>query len=263
MQVNNASSRLDNHLIVISLKRTPERLKGFLKRNAYALEHWDVHVLEGIDGEQQKEIFKQSRLISHNALKGWSPGAIGSALSHMMSWRFCLQLGKPIVITEDDAILATKMKQNLDTLLQDRVNPPPFLLLGWNLDSLLRAELEPGLGIISLFEPAYPEEAELTKLVNSTSKRRMCKLKRCFGLPAYRITPESANYLLKKLNPLISEKIVMGRGIPIHFSETLDGTLNNQYEEMEAEIIFPPLALALNNQGESLTRKRNPKDFEG
>ena len=55
----------------------------------------------------------------------------------------------------------------------------------------------------------------------------------------------------------------MGRGIPIHFSETLDGTLNNQYEEMEAEIIFPPLALALNNQDESLTRKRNPKDFEG
>ena len=57
-------------------------------------------------------------------------------------------------------------------------------------DSVLQAELEPGLGLISLFEPAYPEESQLNKLINSPSERRACKLKRCFGLPAYRITPE-------------------------------------------------------------------------
>tara|TARA_B100000674_G_scaffold497331_1_gene530691 strand:- start:6327 stop:6833 length:507 start_codon:yes stop_codon:yes gene_type:complete len=166
-----------------------------------------------------------------------------------------------MVVAEDDAILAKELKQNLNMLLQGTRKKTPFLLLGWNLDSILQAELEPGLGLISLFDPAYPVEEELTKLVNSETKRLICKLKRCFGLPAYRITPETAELLLNKLNPIVSEPIPMGRGIPTHFSETLDGVLNNNYEELEANIVFPPLALALNDQNESLTRRRDPKNF--
>ena len=55
----------------------------------------------------------------------------------------------------------------------------------------------------------------------------------------------------------------MGRGIPTHFSETLDGILNIHYERIGAKIIFPPLALALNNQNESLTRKHKTLNFQG
>lgn len=264
MRRDNGPDCSHDHLSVISLKRTPQRLDGFFKRNAHALEQWNVHVLEGVDGVQHMELFKQSRLISPNVSKGWSPGAIGSALSHMLSWRLCLKLGQPMVIAEDDAILATKLKHNLHMLLQEKSDEPSFLLLGWNLDSLLQAELYPGLGLISLFEPAYPEEAQLRQLVNSTAERRRCKLKRCFGLPAYRITPETAKTLLDQLNPLVAERIPMGRGIPTHYSETLDGILNNQYERIGAEVAFPPLALAINNQAESLTRKHNaPLEFEG
>ena len=262
MQGDNTHSRFQDHLYVISLKRTPQRLEGFFKRNAQTLDEWNVHVIDGVDGAEQKEIFKRSRLISQNILEGWSPGAIGSALSHMLSWRICLQLGKPIVVAEDDAILAKKMKKNLNTILE-RGGTNPFLLLGWNLDSLLQAEIIPSLGLISLFEPAYPKEEELKELVNSRAERRICKLKRCFGLPAYRITPETAEYLLRELKPLTSEVITMGRGIPTHFSETLDGILNIHYERIGAKIIFPPLALALNNQNESLTRKHKTLNFQG
>ena len=116
MQRDNAISRFHDHLYVISLKRTPERLEGFIERNAEALTEWNVRVLDGVDGAEQKEIFEQSRLISKNVLKSWSPGAIGSALSHMLSWRKCLQLDKPIVIAEDDAILAKEMMHNLNSL---------------------------------------------------------------------------------------------------------------------------------------------------
>ena len=63
--------------------------------------------------------------------------------------------------------------------------------------------------------------------------------KTLFGLPAYRITPEAAEYLLKQLNPLTADKIHMGRGMPTHFSETLDGVLNNKYESIRAKDIFP------------------------
>ena len=253
-----------DHISVISLKRTPDRLKEFFRRNASALEHWHVHVVDGVDGAQQKQVFEKSRLISRSVLQNWSPGAIGSALSHMLSWRLCIEVGKPMIVAEDDAVLATQLQKNLKTLLRGRGDEPHhFLLLGWNFDSLLQAELQPGLGLISLFEPAYPDEEQLMQLVNCRAERRICKLKHCFGLPAYRITPQAAKMLLHQLNPLISEKIIMGRGIPTNISETLDGALNNRYEDIGAEIVFPPLALALNNPHRSLTRKKKPMDFHG
>ena len=257
MKGNKTSNQIPDNLCVISLKRTPKRLEEFYRRNNNALEQWNVHVLEGIDGKQHKELFEKSRLISRNVLNGWSLGAIGSALSHMLSWRLCLKLDKPILVVEDDAILATKLNYSLQSLLHERGDQPPFLLLGWNFDSLLQAELEAGLGIISLFEPAYPDESDLKKIVNSPAKRVLCKLKRCFGLPAYLITPKTAQTLLNQVNPLTAEVISMGRGIPEHYSETLDGILNNQYEKIGAEIVFPPLAIAINDQKDSLTRKLN------
>ena len=258
MQGDNTHSRFQDHLYVISLKRTPQRLEGFFKRNAQTLDEWNVHVIDGVDGAEQKEIFKRSRLISQNILEGWSPGAIGSALSHMLSWRICLQLGKPIVVAEDDAILA----KNEEKLEHDSWRGyEPFLLLDGTLTHFCRRKLY-CLALLA-FCPAYPKEEELKELVNSRAERRICKLKRCFGLPAYRITPETAEYLLRELKPLTSEVITMGRGIPTHFSETLDGILNIHYERIGAKIIFPPLALALNNQNESLTRKHKTLNFQG
>ena len=248
-------------LSVITLQRTPKRLKWFLECNNKALESWNVDVIEGIDGVLHKDLFQQSRLVSKNALNRWSAGAIGSALSHMHIWRMCIKVGQPMIIAEDDAILATGLKDSLEDLLQGEHEDPAFLLLGWNMDSVLQAEILTGLGIISLFEEAYPKEDELRRIVNYTTERRICKLKRCFGLPAYRITPRGAKYLLKKLNPLPSEPIIMGRGIPIHYSNTLDGALNNLYEKIEAKVAFPPLALALNDQSKSLTRKHRPHNF--
>ncbi|WP_161567563.1 glycosyltransferase family 25 protein [Synechococcus sp. BS55D] len=255
---------MTDHLYVISLKRTPHRLEAFLRRNAEALQDWSVHVLEGVDGSMHQDLFNQSRLISQNVVNGWTAGAIGSALSHMLSWRRCIQLGEPIVVAEDDAILARNLKQELAVILNRNETTSGFLLLGWNLDSLLQAEILEGLELISLFEPAYPDETALGQLVNSSEPRKNRKLKRCFGLPAYRITPDIATILIEKFNPIVAQRIEMGRGIPTHYSETLDGLLNNEYEAIDASIVIPPLALALNVQSESLTRKqKTAQNFMG
>ena len=150
-------------LSVITLRRTPQRLKWFLECNAKALEGWNVHVIEGFDGVLHKDLFRQSQLISKNVLDRWSAGAIGSALSHMQSWRKCIQIGQPMIIAEDDAVLGTKLKDNLGFLLRGENEDPSFLLLGWNMDSLLQAEILTGLELISLFEKAYPKEEELKR----------------------------------------------------------------------------------------------------
>ena len=154
-------------LSVITLKRTPQRLKWFLERNAKPLKSWNLHVIEGIDGVLHKDVFNQSRLISNNVLDRWSLGAVGSALSHMKSWRMCIQTGKPMIIAEDDTILSERLKDNLEILLRGESKDPSFLLLGWNMDSLLQAEILTGLGLISLFEKAYPKEEELKRPVHA------------------------------------------------------------------------------------------------
>ena len=47
-----------------------------------------------------------------------------------------------------------------------------MVLLGWNLDSMLRAELNDQQEMISLFEPAYPSENSLRAIVNSDNSRQ-------------------------------------------------------------------------------------------
>ena len=116
----------------------------------------------------------------------------------MLSWRLCLQLGKPMIIAEDDAILAKKLKQNLEILLQDRGDLPPFSTPGmepWT--HFYRLNLNQDLGLSAYLNLPIQKKKELKQLVNCKTERRICKLKRCFGLPAYRITPETAKYLLK------------------------------------------------------------------
>ena len=92
MQRNRLTQYNQDHICVISLKRTPERLKDFFRRNTRCLENWNIHIIYGVDGNQHEDVFKKSRLIITSVLKSWSPGAIGSALSHMICWRLCLQL---------------------------------------------------------------------------------------------------------------------------------------------------------------------------
>ena len=138
MKKNKTHQYNQDHLSVISLKRTPHRLDNFFRRNYYALNHWNIHIIDGVDGEQHREVFKKSRLIDHEVLQRWSPGAIGSALSHMICWRLCLQLGKPMVVAEDDAILATELKHNLNVLLQGTRKQTPFLLWGGTLTQSCR-----------------------------------------------------------------------------------------------------------------------------
>lgn len=252
-------------LLVISLKRTPERLRAFFKINEHALEDWNIEVVDGIDGIQLEDIIHQSRWVSDSALGQWTKGAIGSALSHIKAWRRCIELNQDVLVTEDDAILANHLKDKLVKLeiIGKSANQTQLTLLGWNLDSLLHTEISPGLEIIGLFEPVYPRLKQIKSIINSDKERNLCNLSKCFGLPSYWITPQIARKLLNACMPLQAEKNSMTRGIPEHMLLTLDGMMTNRYTKINAKVIIPPLALAQNNQETSLTRIRNVSNFKG
>ncbi len=242
-------------VLVISLERTPGRLESFRRRNEKILDNFEL--VKGIDGELDWNLIKNSKLISEKAKLNWSKGAIGSALSHLTCWKHCLSKGRNTLILEDDVLLSEHWEKAIKTVMQDLEKTLDLLLLGWNVDSILRAEIFPGLNCTSLFDPSYPSESTLKKILDVGNKRRLCKLYNAFGLPGYVITPQGAKKLLNKLIPLRCEQIKIGRGVPELDSKTLDSQMNFYYEKINAWVLYGPIALAMNDPEGSLTDRRN------
>ena len=161
------------------------------------------------------------------------------------------------MVLEDDVLLADGWQLKLNQLLDPCAG---MVLLGWNLDSMLRAEFSHKQEMISLFEPAYPSENALHEIVNSDEARQRKRLRNAFGLPGYWINPEIAQVLLNRIKRLETLPLHLGRGFPEISTHGIDSLLYLHYQQIKAEVIVPPLALALNDQLTSLT-KNGPDEF--
>ena len=242
----------------ISLKRTPERWNVFLERNQLALSNCEVLRIDGVDGSELLETNISTRLITQSAHQCWSPGAVGIGLSHMICWRLCSASQAPLVVLEDDVFLAPDWHEQLKSLLHPGRG---MVLLGWNLDSMLRAEFNGQQEMVSLFEPAYPNEDALRAILNSDETRLCKRLRHTFGLPGYWVAPKMAERLLKTIKSLETLPLRLGRGFPKIETSGIDGLLNLHYREIGAEVVIPPLALSKNDQLTSLTRN-GPNQFK-
>lgn len=245
-------SCIDPDVVVISLRRTPERLERF-----HAINETDgIRWVDGIDGIGLWSTLQNSRALEASAKERWNRGAIGAALSHLLCWRQCLNSSRPMLILEDDVVLGRNWRSALADSLNDVPDRWDLLLLGWNYNSALRRQDGDSVETISLFEPAYPTLTQIRTTIDTTHKRRWHRLYNGFGLPGYLINPRSAMLLLHQMLPLRTERIQIGRGIPTVDATTLDGLLNLAYREMHSYVIHPPLAVATNDQATSLTQQR-------
>ena len=242
---------------VISLRRSQDRRAAFAQRNAAS--GLAFAFVDGVDGVEQWPAIARSRRVSKAWRDGWGQGAIGAALSHCMLWRRCLARNRPICVLEDDVLVAAPWPERWSQLLEQLSADLDLVLLGWNLDSVLRAELFPGVGCISLFEPAYPT---LRAVLDDPAPRRLCRLQKALGLPGYLITPSGARKLLHGLARFEAEPLEVGRGIPTIAAMTLDAQMNRLYPQLNAVVVVPPLVLAENNQQTSMTAPRAvPRQF--
>lgn len=240
---------------VISLRRSAERRISFAQRNAETA--LDYVFVDGVDGVEQWDAISQSRRVSKAWQGGWSKGAIGSGLSHCLMWRRCLELSHPICVLEDDVLVASDWQQCCSEALDQAPAETDVLLLGWNLDSVLRAEIFPGVTCISLFEPAFPSVPQIRSVLDQQSQRQVVRLHKALGLPGYVVTPRGAQKLLHGLPSFEAEPLMVGRGIPEVPSMTLDAQMNRLYSDLQAFVVVSPLVLAENNQQTSLTAPRS------
>ena len=123
---------------VLNLKRRPDRLEYFNKKNKIEYERFDA-----IDGKNINHTWLKENWFDTN--KDWidpfnkthlTRGEIGCFLSHYKLWLKCMELQEPIVVLEDDAILTDNFSyQEIDEVFSKGYN---FLYLGWlemkNLD---------------------------------------------------------------------------------------------------------------------------------
>lgn len=245
--------------VVISLQRTPERLAWF--RAVNGSQAASVQVVAGVDGIELEPYLQRTRLIDQSALASWSRGAIGAAMSHLLCWRRCANSNRPLLVVEDDVVLAHDWIAQLDQLCTGLNACWDLILLGWNYNSVLRSVDASNSETTSLFEPAYPNLDQIRRIINlpTPAVRKIRRLKNGFGLPAYLITPPCARQLLSEIPPLQTRSITVSRGIPMVDALTLDGLLNCIYSRIGAYVVDPPLAVAINDPTTSLTHQRRSK----
>ena len=124
------------------------------------------------------------------------------------------------------------------------------------MDDLFQRPLGP-ISITLNFSKKFLVKAEIPQL---SSKKKLKKLIYTFGLPGYWINPVMARILLDKIEHLESLPLSLGRGFPEIKTRGIDAQLNLHYRNIGAQIVIPPLALALNNPLTSLTRT-SPEQF--
>src|SRR5262249_55008332 len=87
---------------LINLDRSSDRLAEFKAANPH-LE--DVRRFSAIDGHQQNIAALVMRGIFETGVaEGYTPGALGAALSHLALWEEAIATGEALTICEDDAI---------------------------------------------------------------------------------------------------------------------------------------------------------------
>ena len=99
-------------IFVINLERSKDRREKFDAFNSKYIKYSYYNAVDGktlIIDKLEPTIFKKGS-------KNYSIGAIGCALSHLQLWEKCIELNRPILIMEDDAIVNHDFMNHLNTV---------------------------------------------------------------------------------------------------------------------------------------------------
>ena len=252
MIVSKAEADIGLNSVVISLKRSPDRLTAF--RNRFGSSAERVGVLPGIDGDSLDVGRLLEQGFIHVSALDWPRGQLGCSLSHLRCLLHCLSTNRPLLVFEDDAIASHQWQDELIPLLADAPADWDLLLLGCNLDSCLQLEWAENITITGLFQPKFPSSSQLQQALAAPGSRRWFGLRKAFGLAGYVVSPKGAARILEFALPL--------RTLPIHAPElpeiscfSLDGQLNALYPELSAWACMPPLVIGANHKPSSLTNQ--------
>jgi len=190
--------------VVISLRRRVDRRARFEAWNAG--QPLAFSYLPAAEGER----VDAARLVECGLLAegetGFSPGALGNALSHASLWRDCAEGREPFLILEDDACLRGDFWRHAKPMLERHLAGCDLVTLGFNTDSTVALAGPDGVVSAMRFDetakrlPGYFER--YARLQDARPNLLRCV--QFWGLLAYAVSPAGARRLLAQCLPLSS-----------------------------------------------------------
>lgn len=235
---------------VISLARSLDRRQAFSAANA----HVAFTFSDAIDGSTILHEVNHAPDLFEPGLP-YSAGAFGCAMSHLSLWQEAVDSGQPVTIVEDDAVLRHDFDMQSAALLATLPSDWDICVWAWNFDSVLSLNLMPGISpAVMLFDQNQLQNG-LASFQAMTDKPSALPLDKCFGTPAYTISPAGARKYMLNCFPLTQFEVffpVLNRKLP---NNGIDIAMNRIYSETKAYCSLPPLGATPNEHATSLIQQ--------
>jgi len=241
---------------VISLERSAQRRAEFAKNN----NHIDFEFVDGVVGEALcADDIARCGFFAPDL--NYRKGAFGCAMSHLQLWQLAESSGQPVTIAEDDAIFRHDFPDKLKVLLDTDEPEWDIVLWGWNFNSVLSVAVLPDISPVVMLFGQGALRKSIEKFQRLDSPVSYLKLDKCFGMPAYTISPRGVRKIMSQLIPL--------KNLNVFFPATKTAVLPNRgidialcsiYKSINAMVAFPPLAVTKNERG--ISTIQNSKTFD-
>jgi len=232
---------MSNPIKVISLERSIDRRNAFREYNS----HINFEFFDAVDGAKLTDEFFATSTLFEKELP-YTVGAYGCVLSHLALWEEAIKLNKTLTVAEDDAIFRFDFEEQSFELINSLSPDWDIIVWGWNFDSILSLHIMPN---ISPAVVLFGQEQLRESIVNFQilqQKPSMFRLDKCFGTPAYSISPAGAKRFKALCFPVKNFKVyypVINKELP---NEGVDSAMNRIYRLTNSYCCFPPLAVTKN-----------------
>lgn len=242
-----------NKVKVINLERSLERRTEFIKIN----EGLNFEFVNGVDGNLLSEGDLNNNQNFIPPLPFPSRGAYGVALSHLKLWELAINNKTSLTIAEDDAVFRADFQSKSLEVMSQLPADWDIILWGWNFDSILSIAAMPHISpSVILFN-----QDELRRNVNNfrggKGQPHPFKLDKCFGIPAYTISPKGAGVFKSMCFPMRNFELffpVLNRKIP---NTGIDVAMNKIYSATNSYVSFPPLVVTKNEHESSTIQQQD------
>lgn len=236
---------MDIPVKVINLSRSAGRRESFIRDNpGLAYEFF-----EAVDGRTLTEKHLDASGLFVPPLAFPSMGAYGAALSHLKLWDMAIESGRPVTVAEDDAVFRADFAQASADILARMPDGWDFVLWGWNFDSVLSVLAMRGVSPVVMLFGQDVLRQNIDAFRKMTDVPAALGLDRCFGLPAYTISPAGARRFRQQCFPVrdfslwfpVLNKHIRNTGIDLAMAKI--------YADTNSYVSFPPLVVTRNDHG--------------
>jgi len=228
---------------VVSLERSIERRATFAANNPeLAFTFFDA-----VDGSQVVHQVANEPDLFEPGLP-YSAGAYGCALSHLTLWQEAAETERVLTVLEDDAIVRADFAEASAAFIAALPEDWDLVVWAWNFDSILSLNVMPGVSPAVMLFDQNALRAGLDTFRASTGMPAALRLDKCFGTPAYSISPRGARRFMAGCFPLSNFRLffpVLNGELP---NNGIDIAMNRIYASTNSYCAFPPLAATPNER---------------